>query len=235
MRNLAIKTITAFVLALLVASCATRGSNTIAMKDAQKFEAQFKEWQVNYGACVSPIVSQNPEVFDKVLRGANDERKVQLLTLNQPISKQFKINARIVVEQFGACEKQAYINAKSFSPDFASAFYTGAQNGDIVFIDMINGAFKTYGDFNKKWLQVLIENEKRTNEVMQRIAQNFQSRHQAEIADENNRMAAAMMIMGAGMQNTANTYHNNANAYRNSAPVNTNCRQIGGTFSCTSY
>lgn len=232
--NLWSKTITT-IIALALSACATKGNNTLAMQEAQRFQDGLTQMYKNFNSCLAPIFATHKDYFEKVLTSTEDERKVKLLTLNEPISKQFKATTRDVIGQLSQCEKDTYNSAKAVNSDYAAAFYTNTQNVDMVFIDMINGAFKTYGDFNKKWLQVMVDNKQRSQAAYQRITANLYARHQAEITEENNRMAAAMMMFGAGMQNAGNAYQNSFNNYRNNAPTTTNCRQIGGTVSCSTY
>lgn len=234
MSKLPLKALVLVGLCLIVAGCATSGS-TLTKQNMTQFNENVDKWFPTLSECTLPVIEQNQPYFEKVLTGPQDPRKVYLLTLKEPISKQFKTATPAIAAQMNLCLSKWQNEAQKFSPDIASAIQTGTQNTDAVFIDMIAGKYKTYGQFNEALFTVYTANLNRLITTSRNINANYLARYQAEVKDENYRTSMALMMFGAGMQNAGTASQNAYNNVRNAAPVTTNCRQIGGTVSCSSY
>lgn len=232
--KLKLKALTLIWLSFLVAACATRGSEVVR-EQSKQFDENVNAWFAAYRDCEIPFLERNQLYFLKVISGPYDTRKVQLLTNNESISKQFKAATPDVVAQLDQCILQSSESAQKFNQQLSSAILSGLQKIDAVYIDMVNGKYKTYGQFNQALFAAYTSYTDKITSTIKSINADYVARFQAELQDENYRTSMALMMFGAGMKNAANASQNSYNNVRNAAPVTTNCRAIGGTLSCSSY
>ena len=223
------------LLSFATVGCATRES--ASHKEANRIIEMRSQMFRIYDSCRKAVWDDpaNADYWDRTAFSSADTRKFDLLALNKPITKAYREKTQVVAKQLTYCDGEAYSNAKLITPSYAKTFGTSTSYVTAVYVDVIQGKYKTYGEVNKALFTAWQQTQDAMQAANDKLADDFISSATAEAAIERQNRAAAMMMIGAGMQNAATSSQNAYNNVRNAAPVNTNCRMIGGTMSCSSY
>lgn len=225
-------------LALLTGSCAMN-RDSYADKEASRVIAIREEMYSVYGSCVSLIVNDPAydNFWDKTILGPGDGRKLELLTLKKPVTKQYIELAKSVGKDFTACDAQAFPYAKSISQDFAQSYAKASGAVLEVYVNILNGKYKTYGELNQQMLNGVQTRMNIMQAANDKLADQYLAASKAERIAEQQRQAAAMAVFGAMAQGYATGYQNSNQSNQNNyqAPKTTNCRYIGSYLNCQSY
>ena len=220
---------------LVLFGCATRES--ASHKEANRVIAMRTQMYQTYDYCRKSIRDDSDfaDFWTRTAFSLKDPRRLELLTLNKPITKAYRDKAMSVAKQLTYCDAVTLDKAKLVTSSYAKSFGASTSYVTAVYVDVIQGKFKSYGEMNKAMFAAMEQAQGVMQSANDKLADDFLANSRAEMAIEQQNRAAAMMIMGAGMQNAAAASQNSYNNVRNAAPVTTNCRMIGGTMSCSSY
>lgn len=226
------------VLALMAAGCATN-RESYADKEAQRVIAVRDQMRTVIGECANKYAS-TPEYavyWEKTVMGPSDDRKMALLTLNKPLSKAYIQAARFVGESYNNCDDLALPYAKSISTEYGKAYVRAANGVTAVYVNILNGQYKTYGELNQQMLKAMQNRADIMQAANDKLADDYLAASERERVAEQQRRAAAMMMFGAMTQGYASGYQQGQQNYQNAyqAPKTTNCRYIGSYLNCQSY
>lgn len=225
-------------LSMMAAGCATN-RDSYADKEAQRVIAVRNEMHAVYSACAAQVVN-NPlyDMFwEKTIKGQNDERKLELLTLNKPVSRSYIETAKSVGKDFTVCDAQAFSYAKSISKEYAQSYANGSGVVLEVYVNLLNGKYKTYGELNQKLVTAFQGRMGIMQAANDKLADEYLAASKAEDRAEQQRRAEAIAVFGAMTQGYASGYQQGQQNYQNAyqAPKTTNCRYIGSYLNCQSY
>lgn len=214
---------------LILVGCVTKG-DSYAVQEAGRIGTAKKEMWESYSVCQKYVWgnTQYQAFWDRTAQTADDTRKVQLVTMNETLSKKYKEALPQVAADLAKCDLQAWTSAKKVDAQYATAFANGMYEVMAVYKSAIDGKYKTYADFNKALfvaMKTKIDMINAANEVIKnRLLGQLDKEMDAKAA----RNAAAISVM---QQNSAA----NNKPYVSTQPITTNCTKIGNNYNCTSY
>lgn len=232
------KSISAVIIAVLVAGCATNGAyDTQASQKAKVMQESFNAAHTAYNQCVNKLIDnpQYSEFFSNLFTGKEDT-KLDMLTNPKPISKKFLSSAKPVLGEWSACDAGLIQSIAPFWPKMATFLVKDTQQGDLIFIDAIRGKYKTYADLNRAWYEHLISSNTGVKKLFEEESQHLTRAHNDEINRNEAALAVALMSWSVTQQQLANSYKTyNVPTMPNIAPTMTNCSMVGNNVQCTTY
>lgn len=222
------------LMALVLIGCATPRVSQ-SQQEADRIIELRKEIYARYGSCLRSVWNDpaNADFWAKTATSLKDPRKLDLLTLNTPITKAYREKARAVAKEWLACDAEAYASAKQITPAYAKSLGVSTSYQTEVYVDVIQGKYKTYAEVNKALFAAMQKADDDMQAANSKLADDFLASSKAESAAEQQRRAEAVMMWGAMSQGFASGYQNSVQSNKINAPSTTNCRQIGAYMSCT--